>query len=562
MLVTLTTTAGDPADTVEPGAAQPASPLTDATDLGHLLHKHPERAQSFDLPVGAAHVFYPEADPARCTVALLLEVDPVGIVRDKRFGGRDAFSLAQYVNDRPYAASSMLAVALGAVFRTAMTGRCDSRQALADGPIPLEIHVPALPCRGGARLAERLFAPLGWAVAARPEPLDPTVPEWGDSRYVDLRLRGDVRLADALRHLYVLLPVLDDAKHYWVTGDEVDKLLRAGDGWLAEHPERDQIMRRYLAHQRRYVEDATDRLVTLDGGPAPADASAEEVATAEADAALASGGPATGALGTEGSAPGALTTDAPIDGDVPSVASDAVGQKAPTLARQRAEAVIGALHEVGARSVVDLGCGEGALLRLLAADRRFTRVLGTDVAARELEKAATRLRLADASDAERERVRLVQSSLTYRDERIAGFDAAVLMEVVEHVDPPRLGALERVVFGEARPGTVVVTTPNVEYNALYPFLEEHGHRHTDHRFEWTRAEFQAWADGVARRHGYAVTFRDVGPRDEGPGALGAPTQLALFTLGAPPAGLSEPASTPDHAGSDNDSATDRNGAGA
>jgi 3' terminal RNA ribose 2'-O-methyltransferase Hen1 len=535
MLVTLTTTAGDPADTVEPGSALPRSPMTDATDLGYLLHKHPGRAQSFDLPVGTAHVFYPEADAARCTVALLLEVDPVGIVRSKRFGGRDAFSLAQYVNDRPYAASSMLAVALGAVFRTAMTGRCDSRQALADSPVPLEIHVPALPCRGGARLAERLFEPLGWTVVATPEPLDGTVPEWGDSRYVDLRLRGDVRLADALRHLYVLLPVLDDAKHYWVTGDEVDKLLRAGEGWLAEHPERDQIMRRYLAHQRRYVEDATDRLVTLDGGPAPAAAAAEEVAV---DAA-------------------ALVTGAPAQGDVASVVSDAVGQKAPTLARQRAEAVITALHEVGARSVVDLGCGEGALLRLLAADRRFTRVLGTDVAARELDKAATRLRLDDASDAERERVRLAQSSLTYRDERIAGFDAAVLMEVIEHVDPPRLGALERVVFGEARPGTVVVTTPNVEYNALYPFLEEHGHRHTDHRFEWTRAVFRGWADGVARRHGYAVAFRDVGPQDEGPGALGAPTQLALFTLG-----LSEPASTRDHAGSDNTSATDRNEAGA
>ena len=492
MLVTLTTTAGAPAGSVEHGA------LLDATDLGYLLHKHPARAQSFDLPVGTAHVFYPEADTARCTVALLLEVDPVGIVRNKRFGGRDAFSLAQYVNDRPYAASSMLAVALGAVFRTAMTGRCDSRQVLADSSIPLEIHVPALPCRGGAGLAERLFGPLGWTVDATPEPLDPTVPEWGDSRYVDLRLTGTVRLADALHHLYVLLPVLDDAKHYWVTGDEVDKLLRAGEGWLAEHPERDQIMHRYLAHQRRYVEDATDRLVTLDGGPLPADAGAE-------------------------------SEEAPAEGDVPAAGSDAVGTRAPTLARQRAEAVVAALHEVGARSVVDLGCGEGALLRLLVADRRFTRLLGTDVAARELERAATRLRLEDASDAERERVQLVQSSLTYRDERIAGFDAAVLMEVIEHVDPPRLGALERVVFAEARPGTVVVTTPNVEYNALYPTLEEHGHRHTDHRFEWTRAELQAWAGGVAHRHGYAVTFRDVGPEDVGPRGLGSPTQMALFT---------------------------------
>lgn len=485
--------------------AATASPgtLDDATDLGFLLHKHPDRAQVFDLPVGRAHVFYPEATAERCEVALLLEVDPVGIVRNKRFGGGDAFALAQYVNDRPYAASSMVAVALGKVFATAMAGRCDARPDLPDVELPLDVHVPSLPCRGGADLARRLFEPLGWHVTATAELLDPTVPAWGASRYVDLRLRGTRRLADALAQLYVLLPVLDDAKHYWVSTDEVDKLVRAGGGWLADHPERAQILRRYLAHQRRYVEDATARLAALDGA-APAD-------VAEPDG---------------GGSPDAAT----------SPEADAAE---PPLARQRADAVLGVLHEVGARTVVDLGCGEGALLRRLAADRTFTRILGTDVSARELERAAARLRLHDASDAERERVRLLQSSLTYTDDRVTGFDAAVLMEVVEHVDPSRLDALAQAVLGHARPRVVVVTTPNAEYNVHYPnLLDGPGGsrvRHPDHRFEWTRAELRAWAGAAARRYGYAVEHRDVGPLAPD---VGAPTQLVVLTLDGttPPGG--------------------------
>ena len=118
---------------------------------------------------------------------------------------------------------------------------------------PLEIGLPALPCRGGAGLADRLLGPLGWAVQAEPVPLDPELPEWGDSAYLSVRLTGRLRLADALSQLYVLLPVLDDAKHYWVADAEVDKLIRAGSGWLAGHPERDLITRRYLAHRNRLV---------------------------------------------------------------------------------------------------------------------------------------------------------------------------------------------------------------------------------------------------------------------------------------------------------------------
>lgn len=461
-----------------------SSTASPATDLGYLLHKHPDRVQSFELPLGTAHVFYPEADESRCTAALLLEVDPIGLVQRRR-SGVDGFALAQYVNDRPYAASSMLAVAISRVFGTALRGECVARPALAAGPLPLTITVPAVPCLGGAALAHDLFAPLGWDVTTRTEPLDLAIgaltPDrpWGDSRYVDLTLVGHIRLADALTQLYVLLPVLDGAKHYWVGPDEIDKLLGRGGDWLQSHPQRDLILRRYLAHQRSYVEDATARLDALDGcGP-----------------------------------------DTEIDD----------GDTAPPprpLLQYRRTAVLTALRDVGAHRVVDLGCGEGTLLRDLLDDPTFTEIVGVDVSAAALDRAARRLDLERMPERRRSRIELHQSSATYRDRRMARFDAMVLMEVVEHVDPDRLAALERSVFAQARSGAVVMTTPNAEFNVRYAHLAAGMLRHPDHRFEWTRTEFAGWADGIADRHGYQVEFRPVGEADP---ELGAPTQLALFT---------------------------------
>jgi 3' terminal RNA ribose 2'-O-methyltransferase Hen1 len=453
-----------------------------ATDLGYLLHKHPDRAQQFDISAGLAHVFYPEATYERCTAALVLEVDPIALVRGRRYGG-DAFALSQYVNDRPYAASSMLAVALGKVFRTAMAGKCDARPDLVDQPLPLEIHLPALPSVGGASKVLELFEPLGWSVEATPIPLDETVPDWGDSRYVDARLRGTVVLAQALTHLYVLLPVLDNAKHYWVSSDEVDKLIRAGSGWLADHPQRELITRRYLAHQRELVASAVSRLAEVDD-----------------------------------LAPEAL--DNAVE-DNEEKACDAL----PLVARRK-HAVIEALQAEGAARVVDLGCGEGALLRELIQDASFSEVLGVDVSPRALEVAERRLNIARMPDSQRARLRLIQSSLTYRDERFAGYDAVVLMEVIEHLDTERIPALENTVFAHARPRAVIVTTPNAEHNVRYERLAAGTMRHRDHRFEWTRAEFTAWATSVSERTGYVVRFAPIGVDDPD---VGPPTQMAVFS---------------------------------
>ncbi|WP_406722256.1 3' terminal RNA ribose 2'-O-methyltransferase Hen1 [Streptomyces althioticus] len=467
-----------------------------ATDLGYLLHKHPEKAQAFSTSYGTAHVLYPEADAERCTAALLLEVDAVALVRrgkGKGRGGAPDAALAQYVNDRPYAASSLLAVALGSVFSSAMRGVCTARPELPDTPRPLRVEVPALPARGGADLVRRLFEPLGWTVTAEPVPLDTEFPDWGDSRYIRLALQAEsLTLAEALRHLYVLLPVLDDAKHYWVSPDEVDKLLRVGDGWLAGHPERELITRRYLSHRWSLTREAKERL--------------ELVRLAEAD-------------------------DSEVEDLDNAVEPEAEDEERPApLAVQRREAILGVLRASGAARVLDLGCGQGQLVQALLKDPAFTEIVGVDVSMRALTIASRRLKLDRMGERQASRVTLLQGSLAYTDKRLKGYDAAVLSEVIEHLDLPRLPALEYAVFGSARPRTVCVTTPNVEYNVRWESLPAGHVRHGDHRFEWTREEFRGWARTVAERHGYDVEFLPVGPDDP---EVGPPTQMAVFRLDTP-----------------------------
>ncbi|MEU1074362.1 MULTISPECIES: 3' terminal RNA ribose 2'-O-methyltransferase Hen1 [unclassified Streptomyces] len=469
------------------------SPERPATDLGFLLHKHPGKAQAFSTAHGTAHVLYPEATAERCTAALLLEVDPVALVRrgkGKGRGGAPDSALAQYVNDRPYAASSLMSVALSTVFKSALRGVCNALPERAEAPLPLRIEVPALPARGGAELVHKLFGPLGWAsVSAEPIVLDAEFPEWGESRYVRLVLEGELRLADALRQLYVLLPVLDDAKHYWVAPDEVDKLLRAGDGWLADHPEQKLITSRYLSRRWGLTRQAMERL--------------ELVRLAEADD---------------------IAVEA-IDNAVDET-SDTEERPVP-LAVQRRDAILAALTRAGAARVLDLGCGQGQLVQELLKDVRYTEIVGVDVSMRALTIAARRLRLERMGERQAGRITLMQGSLAYTDKRLKGYDAAVLSEVIEHLDVPRLPALEYAVFGAARPRTVIVTTPNVEYNVRWDTLPAGHVRHGDHRFEWTRAEFRDWAASVAERHGYAVEFLPVGPDDA---EVGPPTQMAVFEM--------------------------------
>ncbi len=447
-----------------------------ATDLGYLLHKHPARIQSFGLSFGQAHVFYPEADTEKCTAALLLDVDPVALVRRPH----ENFALAQYVSDRPYVASSFLSVALARVFGSALSGKCKDRPQLVETPIPLKAELSILPCRGGEKLLRQLFEPLGYTVTAEQHKLDPHFPDWGQSRYFSVVLENTCRLSELLTHLYILMPVLDDEKHYWVGEAEIEKLLKHGEDWLAEHPAQESIARRYLKHQRHLTHEALAQLREEDAQEMSEATQAEKETVVE------------GQIGLN---------------DI------------------RLTTVTEMLKQSGAKSVLDLGCGEGKLLRKLLAEKQFEEIVGMDVSHRALKIARERLHYDRLPEKEKKRIRLFQGSLGYRDKRLAGYDAAAVVEVIEHLDLPRLATFARVLFEFACPRTVVLTTPNIEYNVKFENLQAGNFRHKDHRFEWTRDEFQAWAAGVAKRFGYAVVFHPIGPEVED---IGSPTQMAIF----------------------------------
>ena len=474
-----------------------------ATDLGYLLHKHPDRFQTFKIAYGQASVFYPEASPERCTAVLMLEIDPAALTRR---GSRQpqGHALQEYINDRPYSANSHLSVALAAVYATALNGRCDARPELVGQPLPLELNITAVRSRHGAAVFDRLFQPLGWQVAVSTPPLDAAFPEWGESRHHNLRLTSETNtLQQALQHVYVMLPVLDNQKHYWIDRQEVDKLMRVGADWLPQHPERELITRRYLGYRRNLARQANESL----------------------DAAM------------------PITEDAPADDD-----NETDNATAPTpavdrnresrlerpmgLQQQRIDAVCAELKQANATSVLDLGCGEGSLLRELIKLPGISRLTGLEASAELLATAGRRLRVKQMTPDQQNRISLLHGSLVYRDQRLVGYDAAVAMEVIEHIAPPRLDAFADAVFGCASPQTVIITTPNQEYNRLFPDWEAGRMRHRDHRFEWTRQEFGQWCAAVGERYGYAVTHQGIGPTDQ---TLGEPTQMAVFRQQQPDA---------------------------
>ena len=386
------------------------------------------------------------------------------------------------MNDRPYVASSFMSVAINKAFRTLLSGQSKQRQELVSTAIPLEVQISVLPCRGGAHLLQRLFEPLGYEVHAKQHMLDEQFAAWGDSEYYTVTLKRTCPLKEFLNHLYVLIPVLDNDKHYYIADDEIEKLLRFGEGWLENHPEKEMISWRYLKF-RHITNEALGRLANKDDilvNSHAKDASQKQ--------------------------------EEQLENNI-------------SLNEQRIKTVIETLKVNNTKRVIDLGCGEGKLLKALLEDRFFESITGCDVSSHALERAKQYLRMEHLPSLQRQRISIMQTALTYKDKRLSGYDAATIIEVIEHLDLPRLDAFRRVLFECARPTVVIMTTPNAEYNVLFESLRGGTFRHADHRFEWTRKEFETWANQAAEEFGYHVSFEPIG---ETHAHYGAPTQMGVF----------------------------------
>lgn len=441
-------------------------------DLGYLLHKNPYRPQEFNLNSGMAYVFYPEVSDEKTTMALLLDINSIDLAKGKQ--GSKEGGLFDYVNDRPYTASSFLSTAITRIFNTAMNGKCEKKQELADSPLDLTANIFSI--HGTEDFARKIFEPLGYTVKTTKNILDEKFQEWGESPYINLEISGKVRLSDLLNHVYVLIPVFDKQKHYFISEDEIDKLLSHGGEWLAGHPAKNEIIYRYFLMKRSYAHRTIDRL-------------------------------------TESEPIEEITDEEPKD------------EKKISLNAQRLETIKNAVLASGAESVIDLGCGECRLTKILLEQKQIKKVTAIDVSAHELEKAKSRLHYDTMNEHKRNKLTLMQASLTYRDNRFSGYDCACVIEVIEHIEPLRLPAFERNIFEFAVPKTVIITTPNREYNENYEFIQSGQLRHNDHRFEWTREEFKKWADYICQKFGYTVTISGIGEDD---GIHGTPTQMGIF----------------------------------
>ena len=418
-----------------------------ASDLGYALHKHPDRVQQFDVGYGKATVFYPVASEDECTFVMVVEVDPVRLARGPEHT-RGGGLVTDYVTDRPYAASSMLAVAIGKVLSTATAGRCEKKPELAAKPMDLEVEISTVRNLAQDRVRS-LFTDLGYKVEIEGKEQD---------RYVTVRTRSDRwTLGETLRQIRVLLPAIDGRHHHYVNDEDVAHLLRHGEGWLDSHPQGTWISRRYLARKRSLAEQAVRALEARNE-----------------------------------------SEDEP----------PWTGPTRESLQRARIDRVTERLVESGARIVADLGCGEGALVRELAKEPAISKVVGIDISANRIEQAKRRL-ARQLGPSETDKTSLLTGAIGVQDARWSDCDAAALVETIEHIDVERLDMVERNVFGREHLRCIIVTTPNREYNHHYG-LEEGQKRHRDHRFEWSREEMREWAQGICQRYGLEASHEGIG----------------------------------------------------
>jgi 3' terminal RNA ribose 2'-O-methyltransferase Hen1 len=441
------------------------------------------------MSFGEGYVYFQENPQGDNSLSLLVDVDPLATVQGR---GQLSHMDGLYVNDRAYVPSSLLTSALTKAFGTALSGRCKERPELASTPIDWTVSVPVVTSDWRTEILWSLFGPLGYEVRMAHVEREGHRSSHPDvaSDLTGVKLCTTATMREVLSHLVVLIQVLDQDNHRWLDEQDLDPFMRRVEGWLPEHPYGMFILKRALKHQKHLIKAVIAKFPAIVDSQARISSINSEMWDASQLEEYA---------------------DQPL-----------------SLNRQRFAVVQELIERLQPRSLVDLGCGDGSFIGFLANGallHPMERIIGMDVSASELARAKTRMEHLSSLPGRRTPVEWLLGSLLYRDPRIKGLDMAILIEVIEHIDPWRLPALERQVFGEGGYASIVVTTPNREFNLIYGLSEEHSLRHRDHRFEWTRQEFQEWVQKIASQYGYEWQIQGIGTVSLD---HGSPSQMVLF----------------------------------
>lgn len=434
----------------------------DAMDLSWLLHKRPNRFQAFNLGYGKAFVFFTEYSQNSCTACLLLEIMPDAL-NDLCKSKDGEF---QYVNSRQYLSSSLLAGAIGKAYSSAIKGTCQDKPDLVGKKHGFKVRINNFSCRLNPIFIDRIFSPLGYQIEWRNIQIND---EYCTGGFIcgDLQLSIDATLQEILSHLYILLPVFDRQTHFWLDESQLQKFIRHCQGWLGRHPEKRLIINEYFGP----VSELKYRLMKHFGVIRPlADKS-----------------------------------------------------RTPTFNQMRRSAISDVIAASGAKTIIDLGCGDGSFVFSLHGQNRYEKLAGMDASAQNIENA--RKKFDSPFFHRRKSPEFFIGSITYRDKRISGYDAVILSEVIEHFEPERMDGVMRNILGEARPKLFVMTTPNKAYNQEFPFLEAGEFRHPDHRHEFGEDEFISFCEKYAAVFGYDLEISHVGVELS---RIGSPTFMGIF----------------------------------
>ncbi|WP_141431100.1 3' terminal RNA ribose 2'-O-methyltransferase Hen1 [Bacillus sp. 03113] len=432
--------------------------------LSYLIAKNPYNLYDRDEKSNRVRLVYTVFDEKEVEVVIFVTPDPVELVRNSA----NAFDITQYINDREFAVSSLFCTNIRKALGTALNGKPkEEYQKWVNHPFELHMNFGPVASHLSDENIVELLHPLGYIVEIERGETNYSfeLKQRSSSRFI--HLKGQQTIQQALRHLFILIPVIDNYKHYFIDEHEIEKLVRYGEGWLDSHP-----LREYIIKQSLRFSELINQFPSL-----------------------------------------AKKDDEEEHSSAPKV----------RLNELRYQAVVEKIKSLSQRaSIVDFGSGEGKLSVRLSNIPDVKEVLAVEPSETAQLRAIQRFEKASYNQTHVSPTPIL-GSLFYYDERLLNKDVMILCEVIEHIDEYRLPNIMKTIFREYQPKTLIVTTPNREYNEVYAMDEIV--RHSDHRFEWTRQEFKSKCETWIKNVLYSMEFEGIGLEHE---EYGHPTQMCTF----------------------------------